>query len=37
MNYLVVDTVQQTTEALCLERDDWLDLEVGQYFNEREN
>lgn len=37
MNYLVVDTVQQTTEALCLERDDWLDLEVGQYFNEREH
>ena len=31
---VVVDTVQQTTEALCLEQDDWLDLEVGQYFDE---
>lgn len=34
---LVVDTPQQTTEALCIPQDDWLDLEVGQYFNEREH
>lgn len=32
-----VDTPQQTTEALCIPQDDWLDLEVGQYFNEREH
>lgn len=32
-----VDTLQQTTEALCVPQDDWLDVEVGQYFNEREN
>lgn len=25
------------TAALCIPQDDWLDLEVGQYFNEREH
>lgn len=29
-----VDTPRQTTEALCIEQEEWLELEVGQYYEE---